>query len=243
MAEHGDKLDMDVLNCMDTLHLNIQEALRMNPPLIMVMRLAKEAFPVTTSDGKTYVVPKVWRGLLRPSEPHSLVSFAAGSMPLAAAYAASASPRCRATSLLPALPSPTACPTSLPTQTNTSPTATCPPVRRTSPCPFHTLASAAGVTAAWWVGMCVVGAPATLMHAHSSTQQCLTSRMLRILFCHACIPQGQNFAYLQIKTIWSVLLRNFEFELLDPVPEADYTSMVIMPKPCRVRYRRKKLAT
>lgn len=54
-------------------------------------------------------------------------------------------------------------------------------------------------------------------------------------------PQGQNFAYLQIKTIWSVLLRNFEFELLDPVPEADYTSMVIMPKPCRVRYRRKKL--
>jgi len=25
------------------------------------------------------------------------------------------------------------------------------------------------------------------------------------------------------------------------VPEADYTSMVIMPKPCRVRFRRKKL--
>lgn len=25
------------------------------------------------------------------------------------------------------------------------------------------------------------------------------------------------------------------------VPEADYTSMVIMPKPCRVRYIRKKL--
>ena len=38
-----------------------------------------------------------------------------------------------------------------------------------------------------------------------------------------------------------MLLRNFEFELVDPVPEPDYTSMVIMPKPSRVRYRRKKL--
>ena len=105
--------------------------------------------------------------------------------------------------------------------------------------------------------------------------------------------QGQNFAYLQIKTIWSVLLRNFDLELvrgwrrwclagwgagwlagrrlvgwclpacLPPwrrrrltaaprapshppqvgeVPEPDYTSMVIMPQPGRVRYTRKKLA-
>lgn len=56
---------------------------------------------------------------------------------------------------------------------------------------------------------------------------------------HACI--GQNFAYLQIKAIWAVLLRNFDFELLDPVPDADYDSMVIGPKPCRVRYVRRKL--
>lgn len=46
----------------------------------------------------------------------------------------------------------------------------------------------------------------------------------------------------QIKAIWSVLLRNFEFEMLDPVPEADYDSMVIGPKPARVRYTRRKLA-
>lgn len=57
---------------------------------------------------------------------------------------------------------------------------------------------------------------------------------------HGCL--GQNFAYLQIKTIWSMLLRNFEFELLDPLPEPDYSGMVIGPKPCRVRYTRKKLA-
>lgn len=36
-----------------------QEALRMNPPLLLVMRYAKEAFKVTTSQGKTYTVPKV----------------------------------------------------------------------------------------------------------------------------------------------------------------------------------------
>lgn len=44
---------------MDTLHLNIQEALRLNPPLLMVMRYAKESFAVSTSDGRQYVVPKV----------------------------------------------------------------------------------------------------------------------------------------------------------------------------------------
>ena len=47
---------------------------------------------------------------------------------------------------------------------------------------------------------------------------------------HGCL--GSNFAYLQIKAIWSVLLRNFEFELIDPVPAPDHHSMVI--RPCRV---------
>ncbi|KAK9908024.1 hypothetical protein WJX75_001750 [Coccomyxa subellipsoidea] len=57
---------------------------------------------------------------------------------------------------------------------------------------------------------------------------------------HGCM--GSNFAILQIKSIWSVLLRNFEFELVDPFPEQDFESMVVGPKPCRVRYRRRKLA-
>lgn len=52
---------------------------------------------------------------------------------------------------------------------------------------------------------------------------------------------GSNFAYLQIKTIWSVLLRNFEFEMLDPFPEPDYEAMVVGPKPCRTRFRRRQL--
>lgn len=46
---------------------------------------------------------------------------------------------------------------------------------------------------------------------------------------------------LQIKAIWTHLLRNFDFEPVDPVPEPDYDSMVIGPKPARVRYIRKKL--
>jgi sterol 14-demethylase len=56
---------------------------------------------------------------------------------------------------------------------------------------------------------------------------------------HSCM--GANFAYLQIKSIWSCLLRNFEFELLDPVPAADYETMVVGPKPCRVRFTRRKI--
>jgi sterol 14-demethylase len=46
----------------------------------------------------------------------------------------------------------------------------------------------------------------------------------------------------QIKSIWSVMLRNFDFEMLDPVPAPDYDSMVIGPKPARIRYTRRKLA-
>lgn len=56
---------------------------------------------------------------------------------------------------------------------------------------------------------------------------------------HSCL--GANFAYLQIKSVWSILLRNFDFEVLDPVPAADYETMVVAPKACRVRYTRRKL--
>ena len=51
------------------------------------------------------------------------------------------------------------------------------------------------------------------------------------------------FAQLQLRAIWSHLLRNFEFELMEPKYEPDYTRMLVGPrKPCRVRYRRKKNA-
>ncbi|KAL4854977.1 Obtusifoliol 14-alpha demethylase [Chlorella vulgaris] len=164
MAAHGDALDMDVLNGMNTLHLNIQEALRMNPPLIMVMRLAKEAFPVTTSTGKTFVVPKGHIVAASPTFAHRL-------------------------------------PHIFKEPDEYQPDRYLPPREEDKPVKLSYVGFGGGR--------------------------------------HACM--GQNFAYLQIKTLWSVMLRNFEFELLDPVPEPDYTSMVIGPKACRVRYRRKKL--
>ena len=43
--------------------------------------------------------------------------------------------------------------------------------------------------------------------------------------------------------MWSILLRDFELEMVDPFPEADFDSMVVGPKPCRVKYRRRKLIT
>jgi sterol 14-demethylase len=38
---------------------------------------------------------------------------------------------------------------------------------------------------------------------------------------HGCM--GETFAYMQIKTIWSVLLRNFEFELVGKAAHSKLT--------------------
>jgi sterol 14-demethylase len=55
---------------------------------------------------------------------------------------------------------------------------------------------------------------------------------------HACI--GMTFAYLQVKTIWTLLLREFELELLERNPEPNYATFVVGPRqPCRMRYRRR----
>jgi sterol 14-demethylase len=46
---------------------------------------------------------------------------------------------------------------------------------------------------------------------------------------HACM--GQQFGLLQVKTIMSILLRNFKLEPVDSeMPEPDYTAMVVGPK-------------
>jgi sterol 14-demethylase len=58
---------------------------------------------------------------------------------------------------------------------------------------------------------------------------------------HRCL--GANFALMQQKAIFSVLLRRFEFELID-APESyvdNYSAMVVRPKqPFLVRYRRRE---
>ena len=57
---------------------------------------------------------------------------------------------------------------------------------------------------------------------------------------------GNAFAMMQLKAIFSDLLREYEFELAQP-PESyrnDHTKMVVqLEQPCRLRYRRRKSAT
>jgi sterol 14alpha-demethylase len=55
---------------------------------------------------------------------------------------------------------------------------------------------------------------------------------------HGCM--GETFAYLQIKTIWSVLLRKYNMEIVGELPKPDYSAMVVGPThPCLVKYSRK----
>eukprot|EP00457_Paulinella_chromatophora_P005002 gb/GEZN01005015.1/.p1 GENE.gb/GEZN01005015.1/~~gb/GEZN01005015.1/.p1 ORF type:complete len:499 (+),score=73.04 gb/GEZN01005015.1/:70-1566(+) len=55
---------------------------------------------------------------------------------------------------------------------------------------------------------------------------------------HACL--GQKFGLLQVKSIWSYLLRHYTFELVDKFPSVDYQSMVAGPLgKCRVHYKRR----
>ena len=60
---------------------------------------------------------------------------------------------------------------------------------------------------------------------------------------HRCV--GAAFAMIQLKAIFSVLLRGFEFELAQPPASYrnDHSKMVVqLAQPCRVRYRRRAAA-
>eukprot|EP00753_Platysulcus_tardus_P018246 PLAT6794.1.p2 GENE.PLAT6794.1~~PLAT6794.1.p2 ORF type:complete len:498 (+),score=258.47 PLAT6794.1:48-1496(+) len=61
---------------------------------------------------------------------------------------------------------------------------------------------------------------------------------------HGCM--GEQFAYIQVKTILSVLLRNFDVQLKHGrLPKPDYTAMVVPPSTkdegCYITFRRRKL--
>ena len=59
---------------------------------------------------------------------------------------------------------------------------------------------------------------------------------------HRCM--GKNFAILQIKALWSVLLDRFEISLDVPFPAPNYGSWVTGPKaPCLLRYRKNSQPT
>jgi len=58
---------------------------------------------------------------------------------------------------------------------------------------------------------------------------------------HSCM--GQNFAFMQVKTILSILFREYQIERIAPeMPEINYAAMVVGPKgDCRVRYKKRKV--
>lgn len=60
---------------------------------------------------------------------------------------------------------------------------------------------------------------------------------------HACL--GARFGILQVKTIVSILFRNYEMTNIDKAfPEPDYTAMVVGPKNhCRVHYKKKSASS
>jgi sterol 14alpha-demethylase len=57
---------------------------------------------------------------------------------------------------------------------------------------------------------------------------------------HSCM--GQNFAFVQVKTILSVVLREYDIEMVAPdLPAIGYDDMVVGPKgDCRVRFTKRK---
>ncbi|CAI0556340.1 unnamed protein product, partial [Linum tenue] len=166
LRKHGNRVDHDVLSEMDVLYRCIKEALRLHPPLIMLMRQSHSDFSVTTQEGKEYDIPK---GHIVATSP---------------AFA----------NRLPHI--------------FTEPDKYDPD--RFAPGREEDKAAGAFSYISFGGGR------------------------------HGCL--GEPFAYLQIKAIWSHLLRNFELELVSPFPEIDWNAMVVGVKgSVMVRYKRRQL--
>ncbi|PKI71580.1 hypothetical protein CRG98_008097 [Punica granatum] len=151
---------------MDVLYRCIKEALRLHPPLIMLLRSSHSDFSVTTRDGKEYDIPK----------GHIVATSPAFANRLPHIYK--------------------------------------------DPDTYDPNRFAAG-----------------------REEDKLAGAFSYISFGggrHGCL--GEPFAYLQIKAIWSRLLRNFELELISPFPEIDWNAMVVGVKgKVMVRYKRQQL--
>ncbi|CAN6485626.1 unnamed protein product [Victoria cruziana] len=167
MKKHGNQIDHDILSEMDVLYRCIKEALRLHPPLIMLLRSSHTDFSVTTREGKEYEIPK----------GHIVATSPAFANRLPHIYK---------------------------------------DPDRYDPERF----------------------------APGREEDKVAGAFSYISFGggrHGCL--GEPFAFLQIKAIWSHLLRNFEFELLSPFPETDWNAMVVGVKGnVMVRYKRRQLS-
>ncbi|KAL8115527.1 sterol 14-demethylase [Apium graveolens] len=167
MRKHGNNVDHDILSEMESLHRCIKEALRLHPPLIMLLRSSHTDFSVTTREGKEYDIPK----------GHIVATSPAFANRLPHIYK--------------------------------------------DPDTFDPDRFAAGRDEDKAAG------PFSYISFGGGRHGCL----------------GEPFAYLQIKAIWSHLLRNFELELISPFPEIDWNAMVVGVKgKVMVRYKRKQLS-
>uniref|UniRef100_A0A7S2Y090 Uncharacterized protein n=1 Tax=Fibrocapsa japonica TaxID=94617 RepID=A0A7S2Y090_9STRA len=157
-------LEFEALNkSMPLLHNCISEALRLHPPLIMLMRYARKAVPVKVGD-REYVIPKGDIVFTSPAVSHRL-------------------------------------PEVFSEPDKFDPSRFEAPREEHKP-PFSFLGFGGGM--------------------------------------HACM--GQNFGYMQVKTVMTVLLRKYDIELTGDFPQPDYTAMVVGPKEgsCPVTYKLKK---
>nr|WAW38271.1 CYP51G1 [Plumbago zeylanica] len=167
MMKHGEsKIDHDILSEMEALYRCIKEALRLHPPLIMLLRQSHSDFSVTTRGGKEYDIPK----------GHIVGTSPAFANRLPHIYK--------------------------------------------DPDTYDPDRFAPGREEDK-----VAGAFSYVSFGGGR---------------HGCL--GEPFAYLQIKAIWSHLLRNFELELVSPFPEIDWNAMVVGVKgKVMVKYKRRKL--
>jgi len=160
-------MDMDKVNKMELLHNCMREALRLCPPLILLMRKAMKDMPVE-ANGTKYTIPKGDTVMISPSVGMRLPSVFKDPD-------------------------------------------TFDPDRYSDPRNEHK-ASGPYAYLGFGGGM------------------------------HSCM--GQNFAFLQVKAILSVIFREYEVELAaedGEMPNIDYEAMVVGPKgDCRVRYKRRK---
>ncbi|CAN6470557.1 unnamed protein product [Victoria cruziana] len=167
MKKHGDQIDHDILSEMDVLYRCIKEALRLHPPLIILLRSSHSDFSVTTRDGKEYDIPK----------GHIVATSPAFANRLPYIYQ---------------------------------------DPDRYDPDRFA-------------IGREEDKAAGAFSYISFGGGR------------HGCL--GEPFAYLQIKAIWSHLLRNFELELVSPFPEIDWNAMVVGVKgQVMVRYKRRRLS-
>mmetsp|Transcript_29744 Transcript_29744/g.34523 ORF Transcript_29744/g.34523 Transcript_29744/m.34523 type:complete len:493 (+) Transcript_29744:46-1524(+) len=156
-------LDFDRINNMQLLHDSMKEALRLCPPLILLIRKAMKDIPVTAG-GKTYTVPKGDMVLVSPSVGMRL-------------------------------------PEVFKDPDSFDPDRFGPGREEHKSSPYAYLGFGGGM--------------------------------------HSCM--GQNFAFMQVKTILSILFREYDIEMLsDKMPEIDYKAMVVGPKGnCWVRYKKR----